>query len=98
MENAPSGTNHNPGAIVSDLILPVEHVEASIELIDATIARESSRGDSDAANVIVLDDVTPQYLRVSQALQLCSASLDVALWALLEARPPARDSMRLARG
>jgi hypothetical protein len=41
----------------------------------------------------VLDDVTPQYPRASYALNTCSASLDIALKSLLDARGPARRSV-----
>jgi hypothetical protein len=41
----------------------------------------------------VLDDVTPQYLKASYALNTCSASLDIALKSLLDARGPARRSV-----
>ena len=78
------------GAIVSDLILLVEHVHTSINLIEAAIARETSSGDQEA-NVIVLDDVTPQYMQASHALNACHASLGSALQFLLDAgisQPP----------
>jgi hypothetical protein len=61
MQNAAAETNEGFGVIVCDLISLVEHVQASINLIDGAIAREISLGDTDAANVVVLDDVTPQY-------------------------------------
>jgi hypothetical protein len=48
------------GAIVSDLVLLVEHVQASINLIEHAIAREVTVGDHENSNVIILDDVTPQ--------------------------------------
>lgn len=81
--------------IVSSLISLVEHVQASIRLIDRAIARETSIGEPDNSNVIMLDDVTPQYLKASRALNGCSASLDTALQSLLDARTPIS---RLARG
>src|SRR6185437_9430465 len=61
--------------VVADLIALVEHVRASIDLIDGAISREASLGEPDTSNVVVLDDVTPQYLRASYALNTCSASL-----------------------
>lgn len=73
------------GAIVSDLTSLLEHVQASIELIDSAIAREVTAADSDNANVIVLDDVTPQYMKASHALNSCSRNLDTALRFLLDA-------------
>jgi hypothetical protein len=98
MQNAAAGEDNGFGAIVSDLISLVEHVEASIGLVDSAIARETSLGDPDAANVIVLDDVTPQYLKASHALKACSASLDAALQSLLDARESACRPILLAHG
>jgi hypothetical protein len=61
------------GAIVSDLVLRVEHVQANIGLIERAIAREVTVGDHEDSNVVILDDVTPQYLKASSALNSCSA-------------------------
>lgn len=88
MQNAADRADESFGTIVSDLISLVEHVQDSIRLIDGAIAREISIGEPDTSNVIVLDDVTPQYLKASHALNSCSASLDDALQSLLGARPP----------
>jgi hypothetical protein len=79
MQNAASRADDSFGVIVADLIALVEHVQASIDLIDGAISREASLGEPDTNNVIVLDDVTPQYLKASYALNTCSASLDTAL-------------------
>jgi hypothetical protein len=92
MKNATKRADDSFGAIVSDLIALVEHVQASIDLINGAISREATLGEPDTSNVIVLDDVTPQYLRASYALNTCSASLDMALKSLLDARGPARRS------
>jgi hypothetical protein len=98
MHNAATGADDGFGTIVSDLISLVQHVQASIGLIDGAIARETSLGEPDCANVIVLDDVTPQYLKASRALQTCSASLDTALRSLLDARESACRPILLAHG
>jgi hypothetical protein len=98
MQNAAAVVDDGFGTIVSDLISLVEHVLASIGLIDGAIAREIALGDGDAAGVIVLDDVTPQYLKASHALQACSASLDTALQSLLDARASACRPIGLAHG
>src|SRR5258708_29745901 len=95
MHNAAAGVDESFGVIVSDLISLVEHVQTSIDRIDKAIARETSPGDGDAANVVVLDDVTPQYLKVSHALHACSASLDTALRSLFDARASAHRPLRL---
>jgi len=95
MHNAEAGVDESFRAIVSDLISLVEHVQASIDLIEGAIARETSIGDGDAGNVIVLDDVTPQYLKAGHALHACGASLETALKSLFEARASARRPLRL---
>ena len=46
-------------SIVSDLASLIEHVQASLRLIESAIDRESYLGDQEAADVVVLDDVTP---------------------------------------
>jgi nicotinate-nucleotide pyrophosphorylase len=78
------------GSIVSDLIVLVRHVRASIDLMEAAIARETADEAQEAApemaDVVVLDDVTPQYIKASHALNACHASLGETLQFLLEAR------------
>jgi hypothetical protein len=95
MQNAEGGDasfqfddlNYNYRSIVSDLVSLIEHVQASIKLIESAIVRESPADDLEvAANVIVLDDVTPRYLRAGAALNTCKAGLGVALHVLLDAR------------
>jgi hypothetical protein len=83
------------GTIVSDLISLIEHVQASIDLIEAEIAWETSDCGQEASNVVVLDDVTPQYLKASRALNNCGASLGTALQFLLDAGQSERQSIRL---
>ncbi|MFN5721606.1 MAG: hypothetical protein ACK463_45020, partial [Bradyrhizobium sp.] len=47
--------------IVTDLVALIGHVQASLRLIEAAIAREAFLAEQDAAaNVFVLDDVTPR--------------------------------------
>ena len=84
--------NDNFGAIVSDLISLVGHVQASIDLVEAAIAQEADSGQ-DAPNVIVLDDVTPRYVTTSCALNACNASLGTALQFLLDARKSRHQSI-----
>jgi hypothetical protein len=71
--------------LVSSLASVAQHVQAGINLIDSAIARETIYDSVDASNVVVLDDLTPQYLKASHALNSCSASLDAALKLLREA-------------
>ena len=86
--SSPSGDrNDNHHSIVSELVSLIEHVQASMKLLEAAIAREAGPGNQDAAgNVFVLDDVTPRYVKANAALDACNAGLGVALHYLLDAR------------
>jgi hypothetical protein len=90
MQDAATGADDGLWATISNLISLVDHVQKSLGLINSALARETGRGDIDAANVIVLDDVTPQYLKARHALQTCNAGLNTALQSLLDARAPSR--------
>jgi hypothetical protein len=96
MYNAANGTEISGersdgfSAIAANLFLLVEQVQASIDLIEAAIAREISTGEAETSNIIVLDDVTPRYLKASDALNTCSASLGTALHVLLDSRSALR--------
>lgn len=71
-------------AIVSDLVSLIEHVRTSQRLIEQAIAREQTLGaDEGSTNVIVLDDVSPRYMKAAAALQTCDANLGAALHSLL---------------
>lgn len=79
--------NEGHHSIVSELVSLIAHVQASMELLEAAVARESVPGSQEAAgNVFVLDDVTPRYLKASAALSACNASLGVALHYLQDAK------------
>lgn len=78
-------------AVVSDLVGLVEHVQNSLRLIEQTIAKETlpetlpetSPGSSESStNVIVLDDVSPRYMKAAAALQACDVNLGIALRSL----------------
>jgi hypothetical protein len=74
-------------SIVIDLISLIEQVQASIKLIESGIVRESPLGDLEvAANIVVLDDVTPRYMKAGAALNSCNAGLGIALRVLLDAK------------
>lgn len=63
------------GAIVSDLVSLIECVRASMELIDAAVAGQAPLGYQEiGANVVILDDVTPGYVRARGIEQLRSPS------------------------
>jgi hypothetical protein len=80
--------NDGHHSIASELVSLIEHVQASMKLLEAAIARESAPDDLEAAagNLFVLDDVMPRYVKASAALSACNAGLGVALHYLLDAR------------
>jgi hypothetical protein len=64
---------------VSDLVSLIEHVQASLQMIESAIARETSLGnEKTSADNIVLDDITPRYAKAGAALKACDAGLGVA--------------------
>ena len=75
--------------MVSDLVSLVEHVQNSLRLIEQTIARETSPettpgSPESSTNIIVLDDVSPRYMKSAAALQACDVNLGIALHSLLD--------------
>jgi hypothetical protein len=73
------------GSIVLEIVSLLERVQAITELVESAIAIESPLGHREvAANLIVLDDVTPRYLNARSALNTCNASLEVTLHLLLD--------------
>jgi hypothetical protein len=86
---APHDQNATYRAVVSDLVNLVEHVQKSLRLIEQTIARETSPqmspGSSESStSIIVLDDVSPRYMKADAALQACDVNLGIALRSLLD--------------
>jgi hypothetical protein len=78
------GRNHSYHCIVSDLVSLIEHVQASMKLVESAIASEALADNEEiAANVVVLDDVTPRYVGANAALTACNAGLGAALHVLL---------------
>jgi hypothetical protein len=74
-------------SIVSNLGSLVEQVRANMKLIESAIAGEASLGNQETtANIIVLDDVTPRYVRANAALNACNVGLGVALDLLRDVR------------
>ncbi|MBR1124792.1 hypothetical protein JQ628_24940 [Bradyrhizobium lablabi] len=73
-------------AVVADLTSLVARIQASLTMIELAVAQEASAAlqDLPAANVVVLDDVTPRYLKAGAALKACDAGLGVALHFLRE--------------
>ena len=84
--SARSNDRHDSfGSIVLEIVSLLERVQAIAELVESAIAIESPRGHREiAANVVVLDDVTPRYLNARAALNTCNASLEVTLHLLLD--------------
>ena len=76
----PDGRNDNCSAVVSDLVSLIDHMQASMKMLEAAIARELPLGGQEAdGNVIVLDDITPCYMKANAALHACKAGLGIAL-------------------
>jgi hypothetical protein len=85
------GRNDGHRSVVSDLVRLIEHVQASLRLIEQTMVQETSLGGQENADdVIVLDDISPRYVKATAALKACDANLGVALHVLLDSRTPGR--------
>jgi len=67
----PDDRNDAYQSVVSDLVSLIEHVQASLLLVERAIAREASAG-SQEADIIVLDDVTPPFVKATAALKACA--------------------------
>jgi hypothetical protein len=85
------GRNDDYRAIVSDLASLMEHVQASIKLLELAIASEAPLDNQEVSgDVVVLDDVTPRYLKANETLNACNAQLDAALHFLRDIKSPYR--------
>lgn len=72
-------------AVIADLVSLIEHIQASLKRIDAAVAAEAAATVPEmAADVVLLDDVTPRYLKAGAALLACDVGLGVALHLLRE--------------
>jgi hypothetical protein len=84
----PDDRNDNYNSVVSDLVSLIEHMQASMKMLEGAIARELPLSGQEAGgNVIVLDDITPCYVKANAALHACNAGLGVALHFLAGAEP-----------
>jgi hypothetical protein len=93
----PDGQNDSYRTVVSDLVGLIEHVQASLRLVEQTMVREGSPGGQEnAANVVVLDDVSPRYVKAAAALKACDANLGIALHFVLDSRTPWRGTSAYA--
>ena len=80
-------------SIISNLEFLVEQVRANMKLIESAIAGEALLDSQEtAANIVVLDDVTPRYVRANAALNACNVGLGVALDLLRDARTPRQEA------
>jgi hypothetical protein len=85
----PDSRNDNYFSVVSDLMSLAAHIQASMNVLETAIARELPAGDQEACeNVVVLDDVTPCYVKANAALHACKAGLEAALHCLLDTEMP----------
>ena len=85
----PEDRNDAYRSVVSDGISLIEHVQASLRLIEQEIARETAFSSQETScDVIELDDVTPPYVRATSALRVCDANLAIALHSLLDSKIP----------
>ena len=83
----PDGPNDGFVSIVSNLVSLMQHIQASIELVETAIDQVSHADDREnSADIVVLDDVTPRYAKATAALSTCNASLGVALQFLRDGR------------
>jgi hypothetical protein len=88
-EPGTDGQNDSCRSVVSNLVGLIEHVQASLRLIEQTMVRETSPGNQEnTANVIVLDDVSPRYVKATAALKACESKLGIALHSLLDSWTP----------
>ena len=76
-------------AVVSDLVSLIEHVQSRLRQIEQTIARETSPemtpgSPESSTNIIVLDDISPCYIKADAALHACDVNLGIALRSLVD--------------
>jgi len=67
-------------SVIADLTGLMERIQASLELLEQAIVVETSTGKDDmSTDIVVLDDITPGYVKAGAALGACGASLGLAL-------------------
>jgi hypothetical protein len=86
---APHDQNAAYRTVVSDLVSLAERVQNSLRLIEQMIARETPPetplGSSESStSVVVLDDVSPRYMKAVAAMQACDVNVGIALRSLLD--------------
>jgi len=76
---------HDP--LIKELSALAVRVQAITDAIDVAIASEPAANDPDnVSEFVVLDDVTPCYLKANSALRICNTQLAEALQFLRAAR------------
>lgn len=97
MQNGAAGETPAPSddrndiyqAVVADLASLIARVQASLAMIESAVAGEAPSSLQDlTSNIVVLDDVTPRYLKAGAALKACDAGLGIALHFLREPAAP----------
>ena len=84
----PDRPHDNYSSVVLDLVSLIEHMQASMKMLEGAIARELPLvGQEVAGNVIILDDITPCYVKANAVLHACKAGLGAALHSLSGAEP-----------
>ena len=90
--------NETYHSIVSELESLLEHIQSSMKRLEMAIAQEAVTGGQElAANVVVLDDVTPRYAKASAALNRCNAGLGAALHFLQDSTTSKYEAQEFAR-
>ena len=85
----PDSRNDNCFSVASDLMSLAARIQASMNMLKTAIARELPASDLEAyGNVVVLDDVTPCYVKANAALHACKAGLEAALHCMLDIEMP----------
>jgi hypothetical protein len=81
------GQDDNYRSVVANLKSLIGHVQAGIALVETAIAREFSDGNQEAAaDIFVLDDVTPPFEKAHAALKASDTGLGTALQFILDAK------------
>jgi hypothetical protein len=89
----PDNRTDGCSSIISNLGSLVEQVHANMKLIETAIASETALDQSQAdASIVVLDDITPRYVRANAALNASRAGLGLALHLLDEVRFSRREA------
>ena len=74
------GRRDSHGSIVSNLASLIQHIQQTNALIESAIIRAAAVADMEiSATLVVLDDVTPGYVKARAALKSCEAGLELAL-------------------